>query len=319
MTVVAPPPPGAPGGSAGTPPPGGWQPGGAQTSRAGRQTIPRQIAATATLTLGVSLLAFAAYVVLFSRLHYDRVQYEDYASFRPELAQAIAPTGPTQPGSPGKLLTPGTPVAVLHIPEIGLNAVVLEGTSGAVLEGGPGHLRDTQLPGQVGVSEIMGRRAAYGAPFDRLGSLSVGQVFTVTTGQGVARYRVIDVRMAGDPVPAYRAGQGRLILATAAGPAFAPDGVLLVDANLISKPQPAPSMVVTAADISSDEDAMGTNPLAWVPVVLWGLSIVAVAVSVGWMSQRWGRWQAWIIAVPILAYLGFAVADQVVQLLPNLM
>jgi sortase A len=147
----------------------------------------------------------------------------------------------------------------------------------------------------------------------------VGQVFTVTTGQGVSRYRVLDVRLAGDPVPPYHAGQGRLILATAAGPAFAPDGVLLVDANLISKPQPAPSMVISPADISSDEDALGTNPVAWVLVVLWGLSIVAVAVSVGWLSQRWGRWQAWIIAVPILTYLGFAVADQVVQLLPNLM
>jgi sortase (surface protein transpeptidase) len=32
-------------------------------------------------------------------------------------------------------------VAVLDIPQIGLNAVVFEGTGGHVLEDGPGHLR----------------------------------------------------------------------------------------------------------------------------------------------------------------------------------
>jgi sortase (surface protein transpeptidase) len=276
----------------------------------------RQVAATTALTLGVSLLAFALYVAVFSRLHYDRVQEEDYATFRVELAQATAPTGPTYDK---KLLELGTPVAVLHIPEIGLNAVVLEGTSNAVLEDGPGHLRDTQLPGQVGISEIVGRRAAYGGPFARLSSLSPGQIFTVTTGQGVARYRVIDERFAGDPVPPYSNGQGRLILATAAGPAFAPTDVLRIDANLISKPQPAPTMVVSPADIATDEQALGTDTLAWVPLVLWGMFLVAAAVAVGWLGQRWGRWQAWIIGVPVLGYLGLAVADQAVQLLPNMM
>ena len=92
-----------------------------------------------------------------SHLYYDRVQHDAYATFRTELAQAIAPTGPTDPANPKQLLTPGSPVAILTIPEIGLNAVVLEGTTGAVLEGGPGHLRDTQLPGQVGFSEITGQ------------------------------------------------------------------------------------------------------------------------------------------------------------------
>jgi len=319
MTLVAPPPPSAPGGGTGASHRTLSRTGGGLKPWAERVPITRQVAATTALTLGVALLAFTAYVMLFSRLHFDRVQYEDYASFRAELAQAIAPTGPTQPADPKKLLTPGTPVAVLHIPEIGLNAVVLEGTSDAVLEDGPGHLRDTPLPGQVGISEILGRRAAYGGPFARIGSLSPGEIFTVTTGQGVARYRVLDTRLAGDPVPAYSNGQGRLILATAAGPAFAPSGVLRVDANLISTPQQAPAMVVTPAEIAADEEALGSDSLAWVPLVLLGMCLVVAAVAVGWLSQRWGRWQAWIVGVPVVGYLGFAVADQVVQLLPNLM
>lgn len=321
MTLVASPAPGTPGAGegAGKSRPQASKPDGKSRPWADRATLTRMIAATTALTLGLSLLAFVAYVAYFSRWHYDRVQTEDYASFRAEVAQAIAPVGQTEPADPKKPLTPGTPVAVLRIPEIGLTAVVLEGTSNAVLEDGPGLVRDTQLPGQVGISEIFGRRATYGAPFARLGSLSPGQVFTVTTGQGVARYRVIDERLAGDQVPLYSGKQGRLILVTAAGPAFAPDGVLRVDANLISKPQPAAPTVVTAADLAADEQPLGSDSLALVSLVLWGVCLVAAAIGVGWLAQRWGRRQAWIVGVPVLGFFGLAVADQAVQLLPNLL
>jgi sortase A len=315
MTLVEAPP---------NPPPGGEmsQPG-ASRARASKPRLPpasagRQVSAAALITLSVTLLGFAAWMVFFSRLDYDRVQYNDYANFRTGLAQATAPTGPTQPSNPKVALAPGTPVAVLRIPEIGLDAVVLEGTSGAVLEGGPGHLRDTPLPGQAGISELFGRRAGYGGVFSRISSLRPGETFTVTTGLGVARYRVVDIRRAGDAVPALT-GPGRLILATADGPPFAPTGVLRVDADLVSAAQATSGPLITPADLPLDEQLMATNSVAWVWLVLWGIPLALAASAVGWLSQRWGRWQAWIVAVPVLGYLGLAVADQVTQLLPNLM
>jgi hypothetical protein len=277
----------------------------------------RLVVSTAVLTLAAALLGFAAWLAVGSRLYYDRVQHDAYASFRAELAQAIAPTGPT--ASPRKLLPLGTPVAILSIPEIGLNAVVLEGTTGDVLEGGLGHLRDTELPGQAGESEIFGRRAAYGGPFARLSSLAPGAIFSVTTGQGVTRYRVLDVRRAGDVVPPLAPGKGRLVLATADGPPFAPTGVLRVDADTISPPKLAPAMVVSSADIGPSELVFGTEPVAWVPLVLWGQALVLAAIGISWLRSRWGRWQAWTVAVPVLGYFGLAVADQVARLLPNLM
>jgi sortase A len=318
--MVQVPPPGArnaPGG-------GTLQGSAAAAAGAGRSAqrgvpVARVVLSSAILSLAASTLGFAVWIMSVSHLYYDRVQHDAYASFRAELAQAIAPTGPTDPANPKQLLAPGSPVAILTIPEIGLNAVVLEGTSGAVLEGGPGHLRDTQLPGQAGFSEIMGRRAAYGGPFARLSSLSPGQLFSVTTGQGVFHYRVLDVRRAGDPVPRMSSNQGWLVLATADGPAFAPSGVLRVDANLISKPQPAPVMVVSAADIGPGELVLGADSLAWVPLVLWGQGLVVAAAGIGWLGSRWGRWQTWAVAVPVLGYFGLEVADQVARLLPNLM
>ena len=321
MTLVQAPPPGAPRA------PGGdasranavTAAGGEQPAAQRRIPAAQVVLSSAVLSLAASLLGFAVWIMAGSHLYYDRVQHDAYATFRTELAQAIAPTGPTDPANPKQLLTPGSPVAILTIPEIGLNAVVLEGTSGAVLEGGPGHLRDTQLPGQVGFSEILGRRAAYGGPFARLSSLSPGQVFSVTTGQGVFRYRVLDVRRAGDPVPTVSSGQVRLILATADGPAFAPAGVVRIDANLISKPQPAPAMVVSAADIEPSELVLGVDSLAWAQLVLWGQGLVLAAAGMGWLGSRWGRWQTWAVAVPVLGYFGLEVADQITRLLPNLM
>jgi sortase A len=277
------------------------------------------VASTAILILAATMLGFGVWLVAGSRLHYDRAQHDDYARLRAEIAQGTAPAGATQPRNPSKLLTLGTPAAVLTIPQIGLNAVVLEGTTGQVLEDGPGHLRDTPLPGQAGISVIMGRRASYGGPFARISSMIPGSIFTIRTGAGVSRYRVLDVRRPGDPVPPVPAGAGRLILATADGYPFAPTGVLNVDANLMSVPKGAPPVVISAAGLLPGEKALGSDSAAVVPMVLWAEALVLAAVALSWLGSRWGRWQTRIIAIPVLGYLGLAVADQVTRLLPNLM
>jgi LPXTG-site transpeptidase (sortase) family protein len=272
------------------------------------------------LTLALCAILFVVWMAFGSKLYYGRVQHDDYASFRGPLANAVAPTGPTDPFNPSRLLALGTPVALLDVPSIKLNAVVLEGTTGQVLEGGPGHLRDTSLPGQLGVSVIFGRRAAYGGPFGSLSSLAPGDLIVTTTGQGVAHYRVLDVRRAGDPTPAPVAdGAGRLTLVTADGAPFAPEGELYVDADLTDKPFGTPAMVLSAANLSSAENALGTDPLAWMPLVLWGQLLLIAAAAIGWLARSWGRWQTWLIAVPILGYLGLSIADEVTRLLPNLM
>jgi sortase A len=167
---------------------------------------------------------------------------------------------------------------------------------------------------------IFGRRTAYGGPFSRLPSIHVGDHFTVTTGQGVATYRIIGLRRGGDPAPPpLTIGQGRLILATADGPPLAPTGVLHVDADLTSKPSPAPTMILSASNLAASEQTLGTDPDALVPVVLWGAALVAVGGLLAWAVQRWGRWQCWIVAVPVAGFLSLTIADQVARLLPNLL
>lgn len=294
--------------------------------------VVRQVFGTTVVILAACLLGFGVWLAFFSKLYYDRAQHTAYANFRSDLANATAPTGPTDPDAvtdpnapagqagPPRLLVPGSPVAVLAIPAIGLNAVVFQGTSPQVTEGGPGHLRDTPLPGQPGVAVIMGRSASFGGPFSKLATLAPGDAITTTTGQGVAKYTVIDLRRAGDPAPPpLDPGAGRLILATADGQPFAPTGVLWIDAQLTTKPFDAPTMILSQANLSPGENILGSDDLAWVPIVLWGQALVAAAAAAGWLWRRWGAWQTWIVALPVLGYLGLNVANEVARLLPNVM
>jgi sortase (surface protein transpeptidase) len=279
-----------------------------------------QIISTAITLLSVVLLGFAVYIGFVAKLHHDRAQLVAYANFRTDLAEATAPTGQTKPTDKTKLLDLGTPVAVLDIPKLHLKEVVFEGTTGDVMEGGPGHLRTTPLPGQAGTSEIMGRATMYGGPFGKLSTLLPGDPFTVTTGQGVSQYRVLDVRRSGLPQPPPPAsGAGRLVLATAYGGPFVPNDLLHVDADLTSKVQPSPRMILSASQLPASERAMATDPDAWFPIVFVGEALVIAVGLVSWARVSWGRWQAWIVAVPVVVFFGLATADQAVRLLPNLM
>jgi sortase A len=312
---AAPPPPPAGSGAAAAPPPG--------PRRSRQAASPARIAANAVgtsfLILAVTALGFVAWVGLFSHLHYDKAQLNAYDALRVELATGTAPNGPTVPNHPAQLLPMGAPVAVLSIPAIRLRTVILQGTTSSVLEDGPGHFRGSVMPGQAGVTVILGRQAAYGGPFGALASLVPGDSITVVTGQAVAGYKVIDLRRAGDPLPSAPAdGAGRMVLATADGTPLEPSGILYVDAGETSKPQPSPGVVLPAF-ISPTENAMTTETQAWLPIVLWGQLLVLVAFALSWLWTAWGRWQTWVIAVPAVGFLVLCIADQATRLLPNLM
>jgi hypothetical protein len=142
-------------------------------------------------------------------------------------------------------------------------------------------------------------------------------VINLTTGQGKSQYKVTGIRRAGEPLPEpLSAGQGRLTLGTADGTAFAPSGVVYVDANLVTEPFPSPTRA--RAVIGSSEKPLGTdNSSVWALVLLLeGLIVICIAALWSWL--RWGRAQTWIVFVPLILFAGVAAADQFLRLLPNL-
>ncbi len=304
------------------PPPGDQDPAGPPPDRQERprpemsgRNDRRQLSAVVLTMITALCCATIVEAVVLSGLQHVAAQNQAFAAFRGALASGIAPVG--QSGQDGKLLELGTPMALIEIPAAGVHEVVGEGTTSGVLADGPGHSRTTSFPGQAGTSVIMGRRAAFGGPFKRIPRLEAGDVITVTTGQGVSTYQVTGVRRAGDPLPPpLAAGQGRLVLATADGAAFAPSGAVYVDADLETAAFPSPGRVQAALD--PRERPMGTDRAALWPLLLWVQIMIGVVLGMIWSWSRWGRLQAWIVFVPMMALAGIEAAGAFLQLLPNL-
>ncbi|SHI13610.1 sortase [Streptomyces sp. 3214.6] len=281
-------------------------------------TAVRHLARGGLLALAALLLGITAQLLLVSGAQEHSAQHAAFDELRGQLALGTAPVAQTD--QQGRLLAPGTPVALVAVPRLGMSQVVLEGTDSTVLTDGPGHRRDTPLPGQAGTSVLMGRAAAYGGPFGRLSSLTEGDRFTVTTGQGRATYQVLDLRRAGDPAPAPpAAGRGRLVLVTATGPRFMPAGVLRVDADLVSAPFQTPAAVIRSGTLPGSEEPLARPAGVPWPLVMWLQALLLASVAAVWAWHRWGRHQTWIVFAPVVAVLGLQVATRTTELLPNLL
>jgi sortase A len=68
----------------------------------------------------------------------------------------------------------GESIGRITIPEVGLEAVFVEGTDTSSLQTGPGHYPETPFPGQRGTTAIAGHRTTYLAPFRDIDSLDLG-------------------------------------------------------------------------------------------------------------------------------------------------
>jgi sortase A len=269
---------------------------------AGKHEVARAVGLAVTL-FGVFLLGFAAYLYGLSGVQEQRSQTILYKQLKNELANAVAPVGPTAPGAP---------VAILDIPSIGVrDMVVVEGTSPQNLTLGPGHLRDSPLPGQGGMSVIYGRRATFGAPFSRLGQLRPGDKITVITGQGASSYTVSALadshRLIEDPAP------NRLVLLTA-GSATVPTDYVYVDADLTSAAQPSPGNLPA---ISSDETALSGDGSALAVIALLAIALALLSVGGTVAAIRWSPWIAYLSVAPIALALLWVLYQNLTAVLPN--
>ena len=90
------------------------------------------------------------------------------------------------------IVQPGTPLAELSIPRIGLSAVVLQGSDEHTLRGGVGHIETTPLPGESGNVAIAGHRDSFFRP---LRNVQVGDDIWLNTPNAPVHYRVSSFRV----------------------------------------------------------------------------------------------------------------------------
>lgn len=115
----------------------------------------------------------------------------------------------------------GQAIGQIQIPRFDLDAVLIQGTDTASLQGGPGHYPDTPFPGQGGTVGIAGHRTTYLAPFRHIDSLLTGDKILIDMPYGHFEYTVQTHRIVAptqtditDPV-----GYERLVL-TACNPLY---------------------------------------------------------------------------------------------------
>jgi len=275
----------------------------APTAPAGPVSAARCVAIS-TLLLALLIVGFVGYVLGVSRIQEASAQRKLYATLAGELGQDIGPLGPT---------TPGAPVAVLDIPSIGINdTVIVEGTSPEDLMAGPGHLRNTPLPGQEGLSVIFGRRVTFGAPFARIDSLRPGNEITTITQQGKSVYKVVAVGDSQHPVK--DTSLNRLVLLTTSSPTV-PTYYLEVDADLVSKVNNGP---VQMPAIGPSEAALAGDSGILVLTMVWGLALVIVSVGAAVAAARWSPWPVYLIATPAVLAIVWILYENFAALLPNL-
>ena len=265
-------------------------------------------------TIGTSLIAFAAFVFAFagflvgpSALQQGRDQDGLESRFRTDLANATAPVGGT--------ISAGTPVAIIDIPSIHVRQIVVEGTDGAQLKKGPGHLRSSPLPGQAGGSVIAAHRIAYGGPFSRIDDLDKGAKIVTTTGQGEATYVIDSVTRvkADDPSPFTASGNTLTLLSSA--PYFVASERWVAVAHLEGTPKPAPSGRPAAID--DDEQALQATTAHLAELALWALLLAAAATGTVLLYRRWHTIPAYLITTPPLLAATWLLFENLSLLLPS--
>jgi len=172
---------------------------------------------------------------------------------------ATAATGvPTSVALVAGPIHDGDPVARIEIPRIGVDKIVVAGTTLDDLKKGPGLYAGSPLPGQIGNASIAGHRTTFGAPFYRVNELAAGDEIKVTTIHGVFVYRVTRQRVV-DPtdVSVIAATPDAELTLTSCHPRFSANERIVISARLdpaasaTAGQPPVTSTAVTSTAVTS--------------------------------------------------------------------
>jgi sortase A len=262
--------------------------------------------------VGLALVLFAAWQLWGTSLAQHQSQQALKQQFTAHVHQA-APTssGPVLISADTRLPEPreGSVVARIQIPTIGVDQYVVEGTAENDLQEGPGHYIGTAMPGQAGNVAIAGHRTTYGAPFNDLNSLALGDDIDLTTDAGVTFHYVVTqapVAVAPTDVQVLNSfGDNRLTLTTC-NPRYSASQRLVVVALLKSPVAPgeatSPARAVAAPSLSRHLAAGGSVGwnLSYLPAVLAVLTFIALlSLANRRAALYFGRRGRWLILVPI--------------------
>lgn len=89
-----------------------------------------------------------------------------------------------------RTIKPGQALTRLTIPKLGVDTIVVEGTTPSALRAGSGHYEKTALPCEKGNAGIAGHRTTYSKPFANIDKLRPGDKIILETPIGKCWYEV---------------------------------------------------------------------------------------------------------------------------------
>ena len=286
------------------------------------------------ITAGTLLLLFVAYQLWGTGIREAQAQNRLEDEFEVVLDQAGAPDdAPTEivTAAPIAAVAEGEATAVIEIPRIGLERVVVEGVSVSDLKKGPGHYPETPLPGQEGNAAIAGHRTTYGAPFNRIDELAPGDEVFVQTVQGRFRYVVRATDDTGEILEDQTQGDGHFIVKptqvevledkddnrltlTACHPKYSARERIIVVAEL-GPDQAAQPAQNAGAPISLD--GLDGDQGAALPAILLGILCAAIWLFAWALGRLWRRWPAYGLGLPFFLVALFFFFEEFSRLLPS--
>jgi sortase A len=289
------------------------------------------------ISVGVLILLFVVYQLWGTGLTHDREQKSLRSQFARQLAAPAAaePAPATTPGTGvtsttvAVQLSEGDAAAVIDIPKIGLDEVIVEGVGVEELKKGVGHYPDTKMPGEKGNAALAGHRTTYGHPFNKLDELVAGDEISVTTRAGTFKYLVAEKKVVTpETVEVLDNTRDNRLTLTTCHPKYSAESRLIVVALLQGPPVnepvvPAGTTPTTSPPRSSelaaglDRPGLSGAGAANRPAIAW--AIIAACIWLGaWAVGRWTgrRWTAYIVGAPIFLVALFVFFENFARLLP---
>jgi sortase A len=268
-----------------------------------------EVVGFAMTVAGVLLAMFLLYLYVFSALTASRNQNQLLHSLTSDPVAIFSLASGHEPRN-------GQPVAILDIPSIGLHQAVVEGTTAADLQMGPGLVTSkgiSGLPGEPGDAVIAGRRVSFGGPFGRLGDLQTGSVIQVVDGAGAFKFEVTKVESIPQgqlAIPSY--GRSWLTLVTS-NSSWLPTGRMVV-ARIVGQPASAKG----SSSFRESLPSFAGDPAAGVLAGLWALAFIIVLSFMVFAIKRWRQtWVSWLLAAPVLLACGLFACESLARCLPS--
>lgn len=267
---------------------------------------------TAATLLGVALVAY-----LVGPLIAAREQRALLVELRQDVVQAAgsATDSLLGPAPVTRSTALGGPVALLQVPRLDLQQVVVEGVDPARTRTAPGHVPGTAGVGQPGNAVVVGRGSTWGRAFARLDELRAGDQLVTTTPQGQSLYVVEEVRRdvpvdgsTGDATPTDRL---TLLTSSSVLPWVGDRGTVVVAALQTRPFTPTPQN-----GRSDEQDGRSADPSALPLVVLCLLALGATTAIATSLYRRWSATGTYVGTTPALVALVVFLALATSRLLP---